>query len=576
MVNDELVAAFERIADLLEITGADGFRINSYRRAARTIGDTAEDLAGLAAAGKLNTLPGIGKSSAAKIQQYLDEGHIDLLDELSAMLPEGLPALLDVPGLGPKKVAALHANLGVGSLADLKKAVESGQMEQLPGFGATSVKRIAEGLVMLESFRGRTPLGIALPVAHELVERLAALDQVEQVEVAGSLRRGAETVGDVDLVCASHHGQEVVDAFIALPGVKRVLGSGPTKGSITVDLPGGDELRAQVRVVPPESYGAALQYFTGSKEHNVRLRELAAKRKLKLNEWGLFKGERAVAGADERGIYKLLGLTFPPPELREDRGEFDEGFDPSTLVTLEGLRGELHVHTTASDGKHSIEEMALAAKEAGYEYIAITDHSKSSPIANGLPIQRMRQHIEDIRAVDKKVRGIKVLVGCECDILSDGSLDYPDDILAECDWVVASVHVSLHGPRSRATERTIGVMSNPYVCCIGHPTGRLLGARSPMDLDMAAVVKAAAETGTSLEVNASWQRLDLKDVHVRQAIEAGAMLAIATDAHSAKGLSMMGYGVTTARRGGASAGHVLNTMPWTKLRAWISRKRAQA
>ena len=575
MINDELAGAFELIADLLEITGADGFRINSYRRAARTIGDTTEDLAVLATQDRLKELPGVGKSTAAKIQQYIDTGRIELLEELSAKLPEGLPALLNVPGLGPKKVAVLHSELGIGSLGELKKGLEGGKVEKLPGFGATSVKRIAEGLAMLESFRGRTPLGMALPVAQALVEELAGLKEVRRVEVAGSLRRGAETVGDIDLVCDSAHGEKVVQAFTSHPDVKRVLGSGGTKGSITVGLPGGEELRAQVRVVPSESFGAALQYFTGSKEHNVRLRELAGKQKLKLNEWGLFKGKRAVAGADERVIYDKLGLTYPPPELREDRGEFEPDFDPSKLIRLEDLRGELHLHTTASDGRNTIEEMGLAAKELGYAYIAITEHSKSSAIANGLSVERMCQHIEDIRKADKKVPGVKILVGCECDILSDGSLDYPDEILAECEWVVASIHSAMSGGKVSATERTIGVMANPYVSCIGHPTGRLINTRAPMKLDMAAVVAAAAATGTTLEVNAHWQRLDLKDVHVRQAIEAGAMLSIATDAHSTQGLPMMALGVTTARRGGCPADRVVNALPWPKLRRWIQEKRAR-
>lgn len=574
MSNSELVLAFERIADLMEITGADRFRINSYRRASRTIKDTAEDLSVVASENRLGKLPGIGKSTAAKIQQYLDEGRIDLLDELSAKLPEGLPALLDVPGLGPKKVAVLHEKLGVGSLDDLKAAVADDTMKELPGFGATSVKRIADGIEMLESVSDRTPLGVAHPIARELADHLAALEQVESVEIAGSLRRGAEMVGDADLLCASTAGQEVVDAFVSGPTVQRVVGSGPTKGSVTVKAPHGRELRVQLRVVPPESYGAALQYFTGSKEHNVRLRELAIKRGWKLNEWGLFDGEEMIAGPDEQEIYAKLDLPFIPPELREDRDEFAPDFDPSGLITVEDIRGDLHVHTTASDGRNTIEEMALAAQELGYEYLAITDHSKSSAIANGLSIAKLSQHIEDVQAINEQLRGFTLLAGTECDILADGSLDYPDELLAKCDWVVASIHSALVGGRVSPTERTLRAIENKYVSAIGHPTGRLMPARAPMELDMAAVVAAAAETDTALEVNASWQRLDLKDLHIRQALEAGAMLTLNTDAHSTTGLTPLDYGVNTARRGGCPPDRVLNTFSAGRLSEWIARKRS--
>ncbi|MFQ5491052.1 MAG: DNA polymerase/3'-5' exonuclease PolX [Phycisphaerae bacterium] len=573
MINGELSRAFELIGDLLEITGADRFRINSYRRAARVVKECPEDLSLVAAEGRLGTLAGVGKSTAAKIEQFIETGTIDLLDELSAELPEGLPALLEVPGLGPKKVAALHHELQVGSLKDLKRAIKDGSIEKLAGFGATSVKRVADGIALLEASAGRTPLGLAMPIAESLAAALLKLEPVRRVAVAGSLRRGAETVGDIDLLCDSDRGEDVIQAFVQQPGVKRVLGSGATKGSISLELPSKKEVCAQLRVVPAESFGAALQYFTGSKEHNVRLREMAVKKGWKLNEWGLFDGESQIAGADEAEIYEKLGLALIPPELREDRWEFEKGFDPSTLIQQEQIRGDLHMHTTASDGRSTIEEMTKAAKALGYEYIAICDHSKSSTIANGLSIERMTRHIQAIRTADKKVRGIAVLAGCECDVLADGSLDYPDDILAQCDWVVASIHSALSGGKVPPTERTLRAMHNPYVCVIGHPTGRLINRRAPMKLDMAAVVRAAAETGTALEINASWQRLDLKDLHVHQALQAGAWLSINTDAHSTDGLKGMANGVTTARRGGAPTEQVLNTLSLADLRAWVAKKR---
>ena len=578
MVNAQLAEAFARIADLLEIDGADAFRVNSYRRASRTLEACSEDIAELAKQGRLTELPGVGKGTAGRIEQYLATGHIDVLSELEAKLPAGLPALLNIPGMGPKKVALAHRELGVAGLDDLKRAIESGALAGLPGLGETSVKKIAEGIGFLESSGGRTPLGVALPVAEHLSERVRQLPGVKRVEIAGSLRRGAETIGDVDLLCEAEDGKPVVAAFTAFPEVKRVLASGGTKGSITVGAEEGRELQIDLRVVPAVSFGAAWQYFTGSKEHNVRLRELAVRRKWRLNEYGLFDGEKQLAGETEERIYARLGLPWVPPELREDRGELEaKSFDD--LVALEDIRGDLHMHTTASDGRSTIEEMARAAKSRGYRYIAICDHSVSSTIANGLSVERMKRHVAEIRRIDEKLKDIAVLVGCECDILPDGSLDYPDDVLADCDWVVASIHSAMGkggtGKRS-PTERTLAAMQNPYVSAIGHPTGRLIQRRAAMELDMAAVVQAAARTHTLLEVNASWQRLDLKDEHVRLAREAGAMLTINTDAHHTDQLNLMRFGVTTARRGRATKSEVANCWTLSALRKWVAKKRSPA
>lgn len=576
MVNEELSRAFERIADLLEIDGADGFRINSYRRAARTLGDIAEDVTVLAAEGRLTDLPGIGKGTAERIQQYIDTHHIDVLDDLERKLPRGLPALLEIPGMGPKKVALVHQKLGVKGLGDLKKVIESGEMAELPGLGATSVKRIADGIAFLESSGDRTPLGIALPIAEDFAERIAALKGVKRVSLAGSLRRGAETIGDIDILCDASDGKKVIDSFVSFDEVKRVLASGATKASVTVDLYEDHEVQIDLRVVSGESYGAALQYFTGSKEHNVRLREIAVRKKLRLNEYGLFKGDTPIAGRREEDIYKKLGMPCVPPELREDRGEFEEGEVFDNLVTLQDIRGDLHLHTTASDGRCSIEEMAEGAKLRGYKYIAICDHSKSSTIANGLSLERMEQHIRDIRAADERVHGIAILVGCECDILADGSLDYPDELLAQCDWVIASIHSGMGPSRSRKlgpTERTLAAIENRWVSGIGHPTGRLLGQRPAMELDIGAILQAAARTGTMLEVNSAWQRLDLKDVHIREALAAGALLFIATDAHHPDQYFDMRYGVMTARRGGATPRGIANCRPLSRFRKLIAAKR---
>ena len=576
-MNTELARAFDRIADLLEISGGDGFRINTYRRVARIIKELTDDIRVLHEAGVVREIKGIGKGTAARIEEFLANGTISDLEELKKQVPSGLPALLEIQGMGPKKVALVHDELGVENLGDLKAAIEDGRLAKLPGLGEKSVQKIAEGIAFLESTGGRTPRGVAWPVAEELAEYVRGLAGVSRVEIAGSLRRGQETIGDIDLLCISDAGEAVVKAFTAHETVKRVLASGKTKGSVTVGLGEEGELQVDLRVVPEESFGAAWQYFTGSKEHNVRLRERAVKRGWKLNEWGLFDGEKRVAGELEQGIYEALELPLIPPELREDRDEFEADVAFDDLITLDDIRGDLHMHTVASDGKNTIEEMAERARDLGYAYIAITDHSKSSTIANGLSIERIKAHIKAVREADAQIEGIAILAGCECDILPDGSLDYPDEILAECDWVVASIHAAMgKGGKDKATptERTLAALANKYVHLIGHPSGRLINRRAAMDLDMGSIIEAAREAGAALEINASWQRLDLKDLHVRQTIAAGVPVCINTDAHRTNSLGGLQHGVSTARRGGARRTDVLNARPLAELRAWLEAKRA--
>ncbi len=572
MKNRELAAIFNEIADLLEIKGEDGFRTGSYRRAARTLKDLAEDVESLAKEGKLGDLPGIGKSTVEKIDQYLAEGKITKHQELLESVPAGLPALLAIPGMGPKKVALAWNELRVTNLDDLKRVIASGEFAKLKGMGPRSVEQIAAGIEFAAKSSTRTPLGIALPLAEELAEALRAVKGVRRVEVAGSLRRGCETIGDLDLLCEADDGAAVVKCFTGLPQVKKTLASGKTKGSVLVDRRDGGEIQVDCRVVPKESFGAAWQYFTGSKEHNVRLREIAVKKKWKLNEWGLFDGDKQLAGKDEAGIYKKLGAPFVPPEQREDRGELELKEQPP-LISLDDIRGDLHMHTNASDGTTDAEALAAAAVERGYEYIAITDHSKSSAVANGLSIERMWRQIERIRELHARHDTVAILVGCECDILADGSLDYPDKLLAACDFVVASVHSAMRQERSKITARVLKAMENPNVTVLGHPTARLINRREPMDLDISAVVAKAAETHTALEINASWQRLDLCDRHVRMAIDAGVKLCINTDAHSVAQLDQMMLGVTTARRGWARPSDVINTFALPSLRKWIAKKR---
>ncbi len=571
MINQELARVFDEIADLMEIRGEDDvFRINTYRKVARSLGDLSEDISEIAARGELQKIPGIGKGSAERIEQYLREGKIAIHEELRSKLPAGLLDLLRIPGLGPKKVAKLHKDLKVTDIEKLKAAIAAGKVEKLEGFGPKSVEKILEGIAFVAGAAGRTPLGIAWEIAGDLVRDVSAFQGVKRVEPAGSLRRGRETVGDLDLVCEAGDGPAVVKAFTKLKHAKKILAAGDTKGAITVFNPDGGEIQVDLRVVPGKSYGAALQYFTGSKEHNVRLREMAAKKGWKLNEYGLFKGDEQLAGKDEAGIYKKLGLPLIPPELRENRGEIESAKELPQLVTIDDIRGDLHVHTTASDGRSTIEEMAKAALERGYTYLAITDHSKSSVIANGLSADQLRRHAEKIRKAGEKLKGITLLAGAEVDILSDGSLDYSDDVLADLDWVVASIHAAQGQDRRKVTARSIAAMENPHVHALGHPSGRLLGKRDAMDLDWEAIFEAAARTGTALEINASWQRLDLKDIHVRQALEAGCYLAISTDAHSTDQLDQIRFGIITARRGWASADRIVNTWTVSQLRKWTA------
>lgn len=577
MSNEVFVKAFNRIADLMEIDGENGFRVNSYRRAARTLKDATADVKQLAGDNRLTELQGIGKGIAEKIEQLITDGKIDVLEELEAKIPEGLPALLEIQGLGPKKIAMFHDELGVTGIDDLKKAIESGSLAALKGMGKASVERIADGIKFLESSGGRSRLGESLICAELLIGRIKEFEDAGRIEIAGSVRRGRETTGDIDILCETKNPEAVVKAFTELSEVQRVLAAGSTKGSVIALLPNGKEIQVDLRAIEPEAFGAALQYFTGSKEHNVRVREVAVKRGWKLNEYGLYDGDERIAGKNEKDIYAKLEMPCFPPELREDRYEFGDDIDFGKLIAVKDIRGDLHMHTVASDGKNSIEEMAEAARNKGYDYIAIADHSRSSTIANGLSIERMEKHIEEIRKANDRVDGIEILVGTECDILPDGTLDYPDELLARTDWVVASIHAAM-GPggsdKLDPTERTLAAIENKYVCQIAHPTGRLINKRAAMDIDFDAVAKAAAESGTALEINSSWYRLDLKDVHVRQVLDHGVTLVINTDAHHTAGLDFIRFGVMTARRAATPRKSVLNAGTLNNLRKFVKKKRA--
>ena len=576
MTNADVVRVFNEIADLLEIKGESGFRVNSYRRVARSVGDLVGDINEIATRGELAAIPSVGKSSAEKIQELLDTGHATLRDELACEVPVTTLEMLRIPGMGPKKVAQLWQERHIDSLDALQTAINDGGLEGLKGFGVKSIEKIRKGIEFLRTSASRTRLGVAWEIAERFRSAVMDMPGVKRVEHAGSLRRGCETAGDLDLLCTADDGPAVIEQFSKLPDVEDVLAAGDTKGSIVVENTPGRSIQVDLRVVPAEAFGAAWQYFTGSKEHNVRLRERAVKQGWSLNEYSLSEGERVVAAETEEDIYKALGLPWIPPELREDRGEFELTETPLELVAAGDIRGELHMHTTASDGKHSIEEMAVAARERGYEYICITDHSASSVIANGLDEKRLTKHIKAVRAADKVLSGITILVGIEVDIRADGSLDFDDETLAQLDWVAASNHYHMSDDRDANTQRALAAIRNPYVNVLAHPTGRIINRRDAMPLDIEALCATAVETGTALEINSNYLRLDLNDQHARLAGERGALISINCDAHRTEHFDQLRFGISTARRAWLRREQVVNTWPLAKLREFVAKKRKAA
>ncbi|MCP4256690.1 MAG: DNA polymerase/3'-5' exonuclease PolX [Planctomycetes bacterium] len=579
MKNTILSYTFHQMADIMEILGEDRFRINSYRKVGRVIGDIPTDIEMLLATGALAKTPGIGKSSLAKIEEFIKTDAIKAHQELLKKIPPKLLELLQVPGMGPKGVKAVYDKLNVKSIAELKGAIKNGSFAKLPGFGDKKAAAIIRGIEFLEKSTGRIRLDEAMGAAYIVTDLLRELAGIQRIQTAGSLRRRTETIGDVDILVSAGKSKKaserIVEGFTSAEFVEEVLASGPTKGSAIIRTETAP-VQVDVRAVPKESFGAAAQYFTGSKEHNVRLREIAIKAGFKLNEYGLFKGEKTVAGQDEEEIYQKLKLAYIEPVLREDRGEIEAAKTNSLpeLIQIGDVKGDFHMHTKASDGRCEMSEMVEAAKEIGYEYICITDHSQSSAIANGLSAKQLAAQIKQIHKLNENIKSITILAGSEVDILADGSVDFDNKLLAELDFVIASIHSGMASPSEKVTNRTLKAMDNPYVNCIGHPTGRLIGQREAMDIDMAAVIKHAAQTQTAFEVNANPWRLDLKDIHCRMAIESGVKLVIGTDAHSVGGLGLMGFGVATAARGWATKDDVLNTLTASKIKSWVKSKRS--
>lgn len=570
MRNEEVVAMLEETADLMEIAGENPFKARAYRRAADAIAALKEPVEELVRTKRLNQIEGVGESIARDIAEFLQKGTTTRLEQLRQKYPPQLRKLLEIQGVGPRTVAMLYERLGIVTVDELEAAAKAGKLTKLPGMGEQKVRNILEGIQLWRQQQGRVPLHIALAIAERIVAQLRELPQVEQILPAGSLRRWKETVGDLDILVATRDSEPVMERFVKLPEVQKVLAHGTTKSSVLM----ADNLQVDLRAVDPESFGAASQYFTGSKAHNIALRNRALKLGLTINEYGVFReatGEK-VAGETEEGVYEVVGLLWIPPELREDRGELEaaERRALPRLVTLEDIRGELHCHTKWSDGANTVEEMARAARERGYEYLAITDHSP--PMGWGVKPENFRKLIREIRQVSERL-GFPILAGIEVDIAPDGSLHMDEDILRQLDIVIASVHSAMKMSREEMTKRILKAMENPLVHIIGHPTGRLINQRPPYEVDLEALVERARQTGVALEINGSPERLDLNDENARYAKEAGVLLSLGTDAHHDDHLDFMRFAVAVARRAWCEPANILNTRSYEQLRDWLRARR---
>ena len=560
VTNRDIGKVLREISAYLETEGV-GFKPRAYEKAANAVEAMEESVSKLFAEGGVKgvtTVPGVGKSIAKKISEFIETGKVDYLEEMKSRRPVDLMELTAIEGVGPKTVGVLYDALGVRTLDDLERVAREGKVRSLRGFGEKSEQEILRGLAFLRQHHGRFPLGEVLPLAYSIEQRLRELDGVDKATVAGSVLRRKETVGDVDVLVVSRHAERVMDFFVTMPEVAHVHGKGSTKSSVRLE----NGLDVDLRVVPAESFGAALNYFTGSKAHNVHLRRIAQERGLKLNEYGLFQGTKAVAGKTEEELYRAFDLPFIPPELREDRGEIEaarEGRLPK-LIGYGDLKGDLQTQTDWTDGKHSIADMAREAQANGLEYIAITDHTISLAMM-GMDETKLAKQMEAIEAVDRRSPGIRVLRGAEVNVMPDGSLDIGDSLLSRLDVVGVGVHSHFHQSRSEMTERLCRAMRNPHVDILFHPTGRVVLKRDPYDLDLDEVLRVARETGTVLEIDAIPDRLDLKDEHVRKAIDAGVKLVIDSDAHATAHFGLLHYGIAQARRGWATGKDVLNTLP---------------
>jgi DNA polymerase (family 10) len=568
--NSQISDLLNHLADLLEIEEANPFRVRAYRNAARTINDLPHDVASMLAAGAdLSELPGIGEDLAGKIREIVETGHLPLLDSVEKRTPKALAELVALPGLGPKRVKALHEALAIDTLEDLARAARAGKIRALPGFGAATEQKILQEIQRRAERQKRPMLAAAERLAEPLLDYLKAAKGVRRAIIAGSYRRRRETVGDIDILVTCARGSPVIDHFVAYEDVDDVLAKGDTRS--TVVLRGG--LQVDLQVVPDMSYGAALHYFTGSKAHNIAVRTMAVRKGLKLNEYGIFRGDTRIAGRSEEEIFAQVGLPYIPPELRENRGEIEAALKGKLpeLVTVQDIRGDLHVHSTASDGQNTIREMTETAAKRGYAYLAIADHTHHTRIAHGLDAKRLLAQIREIDRLNGQISGITILKSAEVDILEDGSLDLPDTVLRELDLTVCAVHSNFGLSSEKQTGRIIRAMDNLYFNILAHPTGRLINQREPYAVDLEAVMQAARDRGCFLEINGHPERLDLDDLHAKRAKELGVKLALSTDAHSIHNLDFMRFGVGQARRGWIEARDVLNTRPWKELAKLLRR-----
>ncbi|MCW3130241.1 MAG: DNA polymerase/3'-5' exonuclease PolX [Methanophagales archaeon] len=574
MINLDMARIFDEIADILEVKGENPFRIRAYRRAARTIETLAQDLKVIAERGgvsELKKIPGVGEGIAKKIVEIAKTGDCKKHKELMQEVPAGLLELLAIPRIGPKTIAKMYKELGIKNVEELEEAAKVHKLEGLPGLGAKVEENILKGIEQYRRYKGRTLLSKALPYAESIVTELKKLDAVDKITIAGSLRRMRETIGDIDILVVSKRPKEVMDSFTNLDGVEDVVAKGETKSSIVLK-----GMEVDLRVVDAASFGAAAHYFTGSKHHNIRIRELGVKRGLKINEYGIFRGDEKIGGEEEEDVFKNVGVAYIPPELREDRGEIEAAKENRIpkLLELSDLKGDLHVHTRWSDGKNSIEEMAETAISLGYEYIAVADHSPAVGIAGGMDEDKVKKREKEIERVNEKFEqegaNFRVLSSVEVDIKSDFSLDFPDAILKSLDVVVGAVHTKFSQDRQTMTERIVTAMENPNVDIIAHPTGRVLGKRDPYEVNMEKLMEVAKDTGTVMELNSFPDRLDLNDMHCRMAKDHGVMVAISTDAHDATQIgAVIKYGVATARRGWLEAKDVVNTRGLEELKGLL-------
>lgn len=567
MNNQEIARILNTLADLMEIKDENPFRINSIRKAARNIESLTEDIQELYNDEKLNTIPGIGKGISERIEQILKTGTTEDLEKLQKEFPDGVLEMLSIPEVGPKTVQLIYKELGITNISDLEKAAKEGKVRKLFRMGEKTEENILKGIEFLKRSKGRILLGDALPLCGKIVSILKELKEVKKISPAGSLRRCKETIGDLDILITSKKPKKVMEKFVKLPFVKEVMAVGDTKSSIITDI----DLQVDLRVVEDKSFGAALQYFTGSKEHNIALRELAIKKNLKINEYGVFKKDKKIAGKTEEEVYKILGLKFILPEMRENWGEIElakENRLPD-LIKLSDIKGDLQVHSDWSDGSYSIEELAEQAMKKGYKYLAITDHCGSLKIAGALGKEEIQKQIEYIKKLNTKFKNFSILSGTEVNIRPDGTLDMEDEILAELDIVIAAVHSKFKQTKEEMTERIIRAMRNPNVDIVAHPSGRVIGEREPYELDWEKIFRVAEETGTIIEINSYPKRLDLKDIHAKRAKELGVKIAINTDAHHPGQLDFIYYGVTTARRAWLEKKDVVNTYPLEELRKFL-------